>query len=48
MIGFAVTQSFTPCVRQTFITMKRYLWPYIQFSYDNYANYITVITVKVG
>ena len=22
-----------------FITMKRYLWPYIQFAYANYANY---------
>ena len=26
-------------VRQTCITMKRYLWPYIQFAYANYANY---------
>ena len=27
-------------------TMKRYLWPYIQFAYANYAN--TVITVKLA
>ena len=26
-------------VRQTFITMKRYLWPYIQFAYAYYSNY---------
>ena len=22
-----------------YVTMKRYLWPYIQFTYANYANY---------
>ena len=29
-------------VRQTSIAMKKYLWPYIQFTYANYANYSKV------
>ena len=32
--------SLVAIVRQTFITMKRYLWPHMQFACSNYATWL--------